>query len=269
MRRKRFGVALLAASAVLGGCLSVVSAAAPALSVTCSGASQGNQYFFWPDGNLNDVQGIRAPIKIRKDGALCDDSSYPAAFDETLIGMQDSQSSACSGANDNCVVVIGEYSYYLNATHQACLVYAEKGGTPVPFDCGNLGDDSQQYFTIHPWNNGSQYIIAWCHTYGDYTAAHCDVQSSDQAVYAKTEADIGAVERVECGTHIFGVSGDQQTVGNSSDFVQGEGTGLNWSARTFSKVLDVSCGSDTGGPYNYHQDNGGAIMHFYDQRNTS
>lgn len=270
MRRKRYVAALLAASAVFGGCLSVVSAAAPALAVPCTGASVGQQAFFWPDGNLYDVKGIRAPITIRKDGALCNNSSYPAAFDRTRISLDDFQSSGCSGAGEDCIVTIGQYRYYdEGGNNRDCLMWAKKGGTPVPFDCGNLGDHSRQYFTIHPWNNGTQYIIAWCHTYGDYTDAHCDTEDSSQAVYAQTQAGVVAEERVECGTHIFGSSGDQQTVGNSSDHVQAEGTGLDWKARMFTKVLDVSCSSDTGGPYHYHQDNGGEIMHFYDSRNAS
>ena len=52
--------------------------------------------------------------------------------------------------------------------------------------------------------------------------------------------------------------------------MQGEGTGLNWSARTWTNQPDL-CGNGTagGGDYHHHQDNNGQIMYFYDDRNTS
>ena len=54
------------------------------------------------------MTGIRAPIKIRKDGALCDASSYPGALDTKWIAIEDTTSSGC--ATGTCIVQIGEYS---------------------------------------------------------------------------------------------------------------------------------------------------------------
>jgi len=59
----------------------------------------------------------------------------------------------------------------------------------------------------------------------------------------------------------------QQTVGNSSDHGQGESSGNDWMARAFGRASDSS-DPLTDRPYNYHQDNGGEIMHFYDTRNS-
>jgi len=73
------------------------------------GSSRGHQDFRWFGGGAPaDVTGIRAPIKIRKDGALCDASSYPGALDTKWIAIEDTTSSGC--ATGTCIVQIGEYS---------------------------------------------------------------------------------------------------------------------------------------------------------------
>jgi len=77
---------------------------------------------------------------------------------------------------------------------------------------------------------------------------------------------------VACGVHIFGHSSDQHTVGwaPSSDVVQGRGASGTWMARTLTRASQGSnCDTNNGGPYNYHEDNGGEIMHYYDMRNSS
>jgi hypothetical protein len=67
---------------------------------------------------------------------------------------------------------------------------------------------------------------------------------------------------------ISSVPDHQQHVGVSGSYVQGEGTGLNWSARTWDN-MDDDCGNGFhGADYHHHQDNGGQIMYFYDDRNT-
>jgi len=55
---------------------------------------------------------------------------------------------------------------------------------------------------------------------------------------------------------------------DSSSYVQGEGTGLNWSARQWTNQNDICGDGSNGNYYNHHQDNGGQIMYFYDLRNT-
>jgi hypothetical protein len=88
-------------------------------------------------------------------------------------------------------------------------------------------------------------------------------------VFAQTYAVVSAEEYAACGTRIFGSSGDQQTVGTSGDHVQGEGTGLNGSAHVRPGVDPCDSDPPINKYYNFHQDNGGEIMHFYDTRNTS
>lgn len=268
MRRRRYFAALVAASAVVGSGLTVVSTATPALAVACNGSkNQDLQAFRWQDPNgangPGDVKGIRAPIKIRKDGALCDDGILTHDLDTTWIAVEQTY----PGAG---IAQIGQYSWYDNGTHRDCLVWAiGTGGNPTPFDCGNLGDGSLQYFKIHPNGTHDKFVIEWCHSYGDYSDAHCDVQDNSQTIWASTEAAVSAEELLACGTHIFGIVSDQQTVGTAGNHVEAEASGLTFSDRTFTKLTDkYNCDTDNGGSYNYHQDNGGEIMHWYDIRNT-
>jgi len=55
---------------------------------------------------------------------------------------------------------------------------------------------------------------------------------------SRSTRTVSAEEVVACGTHIFGIVGDQQTVGNNSDFVQGRGSSGTLMARTFTRTSD-------------------------------
>ncbi len=160
-------------------------------------------------------------------------------------------------------------------THHDCYFWAIKGGTPVHFGCGGLGDDSLQYFYIHPGTSGTHYILAYCGTAGDYLDVHCTTEDGSQAVYNNTQVDVSGEEIAECGTHIFGNNSDQQTVGDagSGNYVQGRGSSGSWTVRSFITEPDP-CDNVTGsGQYSYHQDLDGSgnmqVARIYDTRNTS
>jgi hypothetical protein len=122
------------------------------------------------------------------------------------------------------------------------------------------------WFTIHPSSDGTDYVIADCGNGGDYSG--CTTYSSNQPIYNNPVGVVASEQYYGCGLHIFGASDHQQHVGVSGSCVQGEGTGLNWSARMWDN-MDDDCGNGFhGADYHHHQDNGGQIMYFYDDRNT-
>jgi len=228
--------------------------------VTCDNVHHNFTWFQWTDGASQDVQGVRAPIETRKDGSLCDPSVNPGTNDSSWIMIQQFNSA------DN-VVQIGYYRYWKNGTSTLCKFWAKHGGVAQPYDCGNLSDNFFTWFTIHPTSDGAHYVIADCGNGGDYIG--CTTESSNQAVYSNPVGDVAQEEWWGCGLHIFGASTNKQQVGASGSFVQGEGTGLNWSARTWNSQPD-NCGNGTWGTaYNHTQDNNGQIMYFWDDRNNS
>ena len=108
--------------------------------------------------------------------------------------------------------------------------------------------------------------MADCGIGGDYSG--CTTYSNDQPIYNNPVGVVASEQYYGCGLHIFGASDHQQHVGTSSSYVQGEGTGLMWSARQWTNQNDICGDGSNGNYYNHHQDNGGQIMYFYDDRNT-
>ena len=263
--RRQIWVALLGAAALIVPAFAVVEGPAlPALAdgVTCNDIHHNWTGFYWTDGSYFDVQGVRAPISVRKDGSLCNPTGHPNSSDSTWIAVVD-------GNNGSNIVQIGYLRYWKSGVSTICKFWATQGGAPQTYQCGGYTDDELNWFTIHPWNDGTQYIIADCGGSGGYADADCNAESSGQSVYSNPVGEIYQEEYYGCGLHIFGSSGDPEHAGVSYSYVQGEGTGLNWSARTWTVDGD-NCGNGAwGSDYNHTQSGSGQIMNWWDDRNSS
>jgi hypothetical protein len=229
--------------------------------VLCNGIIHNKTFFNWTDGFAQDVQGVRAPIEVRKDGSLCDPSVHADSQDFTWIMVHE----VLSSTN---LVQIGYDRYWRGTppTSTICKFWAKQGGIPQFYECGNLSDYWYTWFTIHPTSDGTDYVIADCGNTGDYSS--CTARNATQPIYNNPVGVVASEQYYGCGLHIFGSSDHQQHVGVSTSHVQGEGTGLNWMARTWNNQPDDNCGTEVNFDYNHHQDNGGEVMYFYDDRNT-
>jgi hypothetical protein len=79
-------------------------------------------------------------------------------------------------------------------------------------------------------SDGTDYVIAECGTTGDYSS--CSAGKATQPLYNNPVGVVASEQYYGCGLHIFGASDNQENVGISGSYVQGEGTGLNWVARS-------------------------------------
>lgn len=169
---------------IRGGFALIPIGATPAQAISCGTTfSNDKQYFEWVHTNAAsayDVDGVRASIKFRLDGALCDFSplnKQGTAIWIAIIG---------TGGTDKIVQmgIVKDYNPF--GITETCFVWAIEGGSANNYNCTGVSDDSSENFYIHTWNNGSQYILADCGPGGSNTDySNCTVKSSSQAVWTQ------------------------------------------------------------------------------------
>jgi hypothetical protein len=212
-----------------------------------------------------DVLGVRAPIENRTDGALCDISQFnQASADFTWIAV------IGVGGGPTAVVQIGIVRLYMGGARHECGFWEldGNGNTAGTFQCDHLTNDTDYYFKIHTFMNGTKYVLSYCGTSGSYDPANCTVENDTHGVFNEPAGQISAESHWSCDLHIFGNSTDQQNVGIPSSNIQGleplPGSSTpQWTTRTWSDL-----GSDCPNFYQHSQLNQGETMKFYDTRNS-
>jgi len=200
------------------------------------------------------VDGVRAPIENRTDGALCDSSQFGGNSDDvTWIGI------VCPNVGCTNIVQIGIRRLWDGSTRRECIFW-ENSTTQGVFNCNNLSDDTDYYFKIHVFNG--KYVISSCGTSGSYDPSVCAVKDDTQGVFGNPAGQIEAEVHWSCDLHIFGNSTDKQNVGIPTSFIQGLNDSGNWPARTWN-----SQGSQCS-HYIQSEHNQGETIQFYDTRNT-
>jgi hypothetical protein len=257
MRRRTVIIAVMLAT--LSPLVSLTGNIPAAWAVTCDNIVHAFQAYNWTHTNSSgndDVDGVRAPIEFRDDGALCDYSAHPDSADWITIAVEARYSSG--------IVQMGFVSYWLGGGNKEfCSVWAIGTGQPHFYDCYNYFNDTNVYFTIHPTSDGTHYVLADCGTSGGYQVADCTVKDNSQTVWAHPEGAAFAEAYYGCGLHIFGNSSDQQNVGTSNSHIQGLDDSGTWKARSWG-ANNNDCSSN----YIKSEQNGGETMKFYDTRNA-
>jgi hypothetical protein len=226
----RRGLAMMAMMAcAVAGLVTGGSRAAPALAQvgrtipTCSNTKTNFAGNFWQRSD-NDVEGIRAPIDLRRSGVVCRTKGVAAAW----IGIE-------PGAN-GAVTQIGFFHYYDPnlGTGRFCKFWENypKNFAQIYY-CFNGDDDVFTYFRISLYNdNGTaRYGIDDCGTSGGYNP-NCHQEDGTQAAYNNPYGVATAEGQGECQTQIMGSVSDPQKYGNMSYPLEGQ-TGSGWLQRNF------------------------------------
>ncbi len=271
-RFRRLATSLTVIVSLGGGFALIASGATPAQAINCGTTfSNDKQYFEWvhQSGGAKDVDGVRAGIKFRLDGVLCDFSVLHRQGTAIWIGIL-----GTGGASK--IVQMGFVKQYNPfGVTETCFFWAIEGGSANNYHCTGMSDDSSENFYIHTWNNGTQYILADCGLGGNNTDySNCVVKSSSQAVWAEPFG-LSSEEELygACDAHTFGGQSDQEKIGGVTGDpilpLQGRATSdTGWTARSWGRDDDVQgCGDP---PYHYQlkEANPSRGLNWYDTRNS-
>jgi hypothetical protein len=269
-RFRRFVALSTAIASLCGGFALIASGATPAQAITCGTVYHRDfQDFLWAHstGGTPDVDGVRAGIKFRLDGALCDWSG-PGSDQDVSIWI-----AVVGTGGAGKIVQMGfgkEYNPF--GITETCFFYAIEGGVPVNYHCTGMADGNEENFYIHPSPNGTHYYLSDCGTNtSDYSS--CTLKDGTQAVWAEPSGS-NSEEEIDgaCDVHTFGAQSNQEKIGGVTGDpelpLQGLANGT-WMSRSWGRQNDLQgCGDP---PYHYQlkEANPSRGLNWYDTRNAS
>jgi hypothetical protein len=207
----------------------------------------------------NNVTGIRAPLKVRLDGLVCKDTTYPG-FAAAWIAIENQDS--------NGITQIGWIHFYDPSIDSGkwCRFFAIGTGAVQTYGSCAPADDVFLYVKIQnqfdPERHANFYNVYDCGTGGGYT--DCVSKTWSQADYVHSLAAIDAETNYGCTVHIMGYSADTQNDGRNSpdDPIQGQDDpGGGWSIKSLD-ATPATCS-------NYKATFSDSQMKVHDDRNNS
>jgi len=190
-------------------------------------------FVFWtwtPSGD--DANGIRAPIKLRRDGELCTNTSN-YAFNASWIGIYQQP-----GTGNN-LAQIGVEHDFANGVGHWCRFWAVGTGFPAhDYYCADA-DDTQIYFKIEVTGSPPVYAIYDCGTAGNF-GPPCTLKDSSQGTFAEpigtgtSEVDYSCVNSGDVPViRMMGQGSDRVWFGNSSWNIDGKDSN-GWAQRSWT-----------------------------------
>jgi hypothetical protein len=206
MFRRRLACAL---AGVVVGSLFVASQESEASAVT---GCPSNAVHSW-DGRRYDpsarVTGVRAALKFRKDGFVCDPGNRSeGAAASTWVALE---AGSCCGIAQGGFV--HEWYNPIGGTRY-CRFWAIGNGAVIPYGCGNQTDDEVVYFRVQTISSSSGNQIYDCGTDG-YATCTLKGQDSENWTAAHSEADGEASDA--CLVQVMGSTGDKARIGVNTD----------------------------------------------------
>ncbi|HEY7146098.1 MAG TPA: hypothetical protein VH637_17810 [Streptosporangiaceae bacterium] len=227
-------MSLLAAAAAL---VSVVLPAPAAVAQPGNPPCPAVDYDFsggnWEPSN-GVVAGVRAPIKIRKDGLLCSNTQHDS-FVAIWIGIGQMH-------GDHLAQIGFDHHYNKDGNPIFCRFWAIGTGFPHYYNCKQIADDTSIFFKIESFQAGtsSLYKIQDCGTGGDFS--NCTTENATQAAFGSARGETVSETDHGCASFMLGATSDKVIFGNSNWRLVGN-NGATWGPRAWD-LISPRCSSD-------------------------
>ena len=259
------GLRMAVALATVMTSILAVSWRAPAALADPSCPKPAPQHAFagwtWNPASGDYVNGVRAPIRLRRDGLLCilQQGELEGAFNASWIGIGN------PNGGFTALVQIG-FIHDLNAqgNPEWCRFWFNPSqSTSKNYYCGD--DDNQQvYFEVQTYVTGGLqtfYGIYDCGIAGNFD--NCNLKNGDTPLFTNDQAIVYSETDYDCTTYMQGQGTDRVWYGNSS-----WATSIN-DSNGWSKNRNWTDGSTAGCSSDYMDENdGGGLLRTWDSRNT-
>jgi hypothetical protein len=258
--RSRRSLILLAVAALAALPLALVPAQT-ASAVTC-GTSASDHFGRYHTDTDGRVAGIRAPIKLRRDSALCSSSN---AFTANYISIEDDNSGSVDfGQIDQIGWDDGAYNVPNGLSSPYCKFWAIGLGQPHDYSC-SISDSTYTYFMVRIDAAATPDIIHIydCGQSSGYTS--CTLKGQENAP-DKARSTVTAETNFPGQIHTLGSGGNPVNYGTSAfPIEQKNDTSSSWS----SGVSMENALADQAGISNYHMawDGTSKILSTWDDRN--